>query len=289
MIFTINTARWNDNIDQTDDAIIKALEEGQVIYLPNLSFALEPQEQALLSPHTLMKGTKNISFNPATCSLKGTQLSQSQDNHLSKMMARYYDYSKSLLNAFFPHYQRQLHVGKTSYRPIEIKDRQVSIRKDDTRLHVDAFTSMPTQGKRILRVFSNINPAGKSRFWNLGEPFEKVLEQFSNTFKKPFPGARKLLNQLGVTKSYRTLYDHYMLQLHDNMKLNHAYQKKVAKCDFHFPAGSSWIVFTDSVSHAALSGQYVLEQTFYLSPNKMCYSEHAPLSILEHHFGEKLI
>ena len=33
-------------------------------------------------------------------------------------------------------------------------------RKDDTRLHVDSFPATPSGGRRILRVFSNVNPDG---------------------------------------------------------------------------------------------------------------------------------
>ena len=50
----------------------------------------------------------------------------------------------------------------------------VSWRKDDSRLHVDAFPSRPNRGERILRVFCNVNPdariacgawASRSRRW----------------------------------------------------------------------------------------------------------------------------
>lgn len=161
--------------------------------------------------------------------------------------------------------------------------------KDDTRLHVDAFPATPNQGKRILRVFSNINPSGTPRVWHLGEPFEEVVKHFLPTLRKPWFGVRTLLSLLKITKTYRSLYDHYMLMLHDEMKKSEDYQNKVKKTIMAFPAGSTWIVMTDAVSHAALSGQFLLEQTFYLPVAKMNQPEHSPLKTLEHYLKRSLI
>ena len=36
--------------------------------------------------------------------------------------------------------------------------RRTSWRKDDTRLHVDAFPTRPMRGRRIMRLFSNVHP-----------------------------------------------------------------------------------------------------------------------------------
>ncbi|HQW57930.1 MAG TPA: Kdo hydroxylase family protein [Gammaproteobacteria bacterium] len=47
----------------------------------------------------------------------------------------------------------------------------------------------------------------------------------------PFFGYRKLLSLLKITKSYRSLYDHMMLILHDEMKKSDEYQNKVQKTD----------------------------------------------------------
>ena len=65
------------------------------------------------------------------------------------------------------------------------------------------------------------------------------------------------------------------------MKKSIAYQQSVIKTTLSIPPKSSWIVYTDQVSHAAISGQHVLEQTFYLSPTAMHYPETTPLFVLE--------
>ena len=72
-----------------------------------------------------------------------------------------------------------------------------------------------------------------------------------------------------------------MLQLHDRMKADGAFQAQTPQTTFDFPAGSTWIAFTDGVSHAAMAGQYQLEQTFLLPVEAMQTPERSPLRILE--------
>jgi len=50
----------------------------------------------------------------------------------------------------------------------------------------------------------------------------------------------------------------------------------------------TWIVFTDRVMHAALAGQFLLEQTFYLPVAAMRDASRAPLRILEDIYQRRL-
>ena len=98
-----------------------------------------------------------------------------------------------------------------------------------------------------------------------------------------------MLNLLRITKTPRSAYDALMLQLHDRMKEDTAYQARAPQSSFDFPAGSAWMAFTDQVSHAAMAGQYQLEQTFLLPVDAMSAPETSPLRILEHLKGRPLI
>lgn len=80
-----------------------------------------------------------------------------------------------------------------------------------------------------------------------------------------------------------------MLQIHDSMKGNEHYQKTVQQETVAFPSGSSWIVYTDQVSHAAMSGQHVLEQTFHMPLNSLKVPSTAPLHVMEKHLKKSLI
>jgi hypothetical protein len=89
------------------------------------------------------------------------------------------------------------------------------------------------------------------------------------------------LHLLGLTKALRTPYDHYMLQIHNRMKLDDEYQQTAKYERVEFPPGSTWICFTDQVSHAALAGRYLFEQTFTIPVEAMAQPELSPLKVVE--------
>ena len=84
-----------------------------------------------------------------------------------------------------------------------------------------------------------------------------------------------------MTKGRRSAYDHIMLGLHDQAKLDDDYQRSAERARVELPSNSTWIVFTDLVMHAVLSGQYLFEQTFYLPPSAMLDEARSPLRRLE--------
>ena len=259
---------------------VNALEEGKILLAPALSFELFPAEQRFLSTSFLSGKSKNISFNPATKSLGGTECAGHDREELTAMLQRFSDKAISLLHALCPPYVQQLAVGLTSFRPAEISGRHASWRKDDTRLHVDAFPSRPSHGKRIFRLFANANKS-TPRVWRAGEPFEHAARKLLPLVQAPLPGALSLMAALRITKGRRSLYDHYMLGLHDAMKADTRYQAESPQARIEFAPGAVWACFTDSVSHAAISGQYAFEQTFYLPVSAMAVPARSPLRILE--------
>ncbi len=264
------------------------LEEGFVILFPRLNFTLSEEEKEFLSPHVVGK-SKNVCYNIANRQIGGTILKENAGSRLGRLMHRFADHTRHLLHNLLPKYQGCLKQGRTSFRPVEVAGRVTSWRKDDTRLHVDCFPSTPLQGKRIIRVFSNVNPEGCPRSWRVGEPFPDVVARFFPKLKAPIFGTPTLLHLLRVTKAKRSEYDHYMLQLHDQMKQDLEYQKNVQQSTLHFPAGGTWVVYTDQVSHAATAGQFQFEQTFYLPVSAMERPETSPLKILERMAGRDLV
>jgi hypothetical protein len=281
---------WKEPIEKkVQEKAIQALENGSVLYFPSLPFTLDHEELRLLSPIYCDPKSKNISYDIHKDLLKGAICTDKEATVLQGMIKRYALSARQFLETLIPHYIPTLIQAKTSFRPVEISGRKSSYRKDDSRLHVDSFPSNPTHGERILRVFTNINPEGKSRVWRLGEPFEDVVEKMVPRVSAPIPLLASLYQWLGITKSYRTPYDHYMLNIHDTMKGDEHYQKTVPQIEVKFPPGSSWIVFTDQVSHAAMSGQHVLEQTFHLPVRGIKNGGKNPLKVLEKRFNKTLI
>src|SRR5262249_19098860 len=143
---------------------------------------------------------------------------------LGDLASRFSAAAFALVNDLAPVYRQRIVVGRASFRPVEIAGRSSSWRKDDTRLHIDSFPATPVRGNRILRVFTNVNPSGRARTWRLGEDFEAVARRFAAAIRLPAPWSGTLLRLLRITKSRRSAYDALMLQLHDRMKGDTAYQ-----------------------------------------------------------------
>lgn len=285
-----NLASWETPLSAADMRLaVTSLEGGKVLYFPALAFLLSDVELQFLNPEKVDPKRKNISYDLHKDHLGGSLWEAPQDQLLKSMIQRFALSSRKLLERLIPGYKNHLIQARTSFRPVEIYGRKHSVRKDDSLLHVDAFPSAPTKGQRILRVFSNINSEGKQRVWRTGESFETVVEKFAGSTPKPFPGIPQLLKLLKITKDIRTPYDYSMLHMHNKMKEDSRYQRDVAFEEVCFPPGSSWIVYTDQVSHAAISGQHVLEQTFHLPVTALKGESTAPLRVLEKHFGCALI
>lgn len=290
-IVRLGVESWDWSCSAQDQhTAVEALESGQVLLLPHLNFPLRDNEREFyfLSTGVEVKG-KNISLNLADDSVRGSSADVAELGVLRDMMKRFASVSQSLVTRLMPGYAASLEAGRTSFRPVEIAGRPSSWRKDDTRLHVDSFPSTPTQGKRILRLFSNVNPEGQGRTWRLGEPFEQVASRFLPSVQDPPWGSSQILEALGITKGLRSPYDHYMLQLHDRMKADIAYQSSAEQRTCVFAPGSTWLVFTDQVSHAAMSGQYAFEQTFYLPVTAMRDASRSPLRVLERLLDRTLV
>jgi hypothetical protein len=79
-----------------------------------------------------------------------------------------------------------------------------------------------------------------------------------------------------------------MLHFHNWLKENREFQEKTSKIRTAFPSGCTWLVYTDGVPHAVLSGQYTLEQTFIIPTNALVSPEVSPIGVLERLAGKKL-
>ena len=272
----------------TVSSFAERLEREGLVVVESASFVLNRNEQTLLSADLGNSKAKNISLAP-DASLRGTNATAEERALLEILLRRFAVWSRDLLASLAPSYADDLEVGRTSFRPRAVGGAPISPRKDDRRLHVDAFASQPTAGRRILRVFANINPDGEDRVWQVGEPFEEYARRWTTKARSIFPGEAAVLQRLGITRGRRTPYDALMLQLHDFAKLDTAYQATAPRREVRFPPGAVWIVFTDSTAHAAIVGRYALEQTFYLPLSAMVAPEASPARILERITGQRLV
>jgi hypothetical protein len=279
-------ATWAD--DGPTRGVENLLESGEVLSFPHLPFTLSEPERRFLDPRFADGKAKNISLRWPVAEMRGAVGTDAELDALRAMVVRYAEQSEAFALRLFPHYRGHLRRGNTSFRPVDVAGRETSWRQDDTRLHIDAFPSNPMHGTRLLRVFSNVNPSGRPRAWRVGEPFEAHAQRYLPSIGRPLPGSAWLLAATGITKRRRTEYDHLMLRLHDRAKADAEFQRTSPQARIDFAPGTTWVVFSDQVLHAAMGGQHMLEQTFYLDAEHQQRPEASPRGTLERLLGRSL-
>jgi hypothetical protein len=286
-IVSLDLTSWRaEPTPEAQKSAISTLEGGGVLVLPQLGFELAPDERRFLSPEWSDGRAKNISFEDSM--VKGARGAPEDLAALGRMIGRFASCAGELVAALFPRYAPYVRRARTSFRPQPAVGRAVSWRKDDARLHIDAFPSRPNHGERILRVFSNVNPA-EDRVWRVGEAFATMAQTFLPRIRPQLPGTPALLALLHVTKGVRSEYDYLMLGLHDRAKSDLAYQKDCEQQIVRFRPGTTWLCFSDQVMHAAVSGQHMLEQTIHLPPSALYEPDASPLAILQRLCGRRLL
>ena len=271
------------------------LERGNILLFSRTPFTISEAERDLLRSTSLTGGSlhKNIAYRPASDKVTGFG-DVAEPEKLRAAMRSYSGRVLEFLRAFLPRYMKDCHVDFASFRPLEEEGRDLPMKKRNDLLHIDAFPTRPTRGDLILRVFTNINKT-KPRVWLVSDPFEPLAQRYAKEaglarIAKQGPAAvsDRLLRFLKWPSAGRSAYDKFMLGFHDFLKFNGEYQRGCAKYRFEFPPDSTWMVFTDIVPHAVLSGQHALEQTVIVRRENLAGRERAPIAILETLCGRPL-
>jgi hypothetical protein len=280
---------WKGPFDANQKArAVTALERGAVLFFPGLAFALADGEKPFLDAGVSDGRAKNISLDRGR--LQSSSLTGEKAHALSAMIERFGSQAAQLIHDLLPY--ARVERARTSFRPVQVEGRHYSKINDDRLLHIDAFPSRPMHGRRILRFFANVAPDAP-RHWRVGEPFENFARTFlprvmPHLSRRAWPGKSLMFDVLGVTHGRRSLYDELMLSLHDAGKLDASYQHDSPRQEIAFPPGSCWLVFSDQVLHAAMGGEFALEQTFHLDISEMIEPERAPVKVLERLSGRSL-
>jgi len=278
------------------------LEAGDVLYFPQtpIEFAQGDLEFLRNQKQVGAGYRKNIAYKPTEDRVTGFVVQSTETGErLQSVMRKYSRDVAEFLSKFLAPYESRWQLDYASFRPQEEEGRDLSTRKRNDLLHTDAFPTRPTHGDRILRFFNNINPI-KPREWITTETFDALAKQFAGTrelasknkislpesvehrgFARTVASTASSLGLSHIAPALvRPPYDDFMLRFHHFLKENTGFQRDCPKRRWSFPPGSSWMVYTDMVSHAVLSGQYALEQTLLVAKNAMVTPEIAPISVL---------
>ncbi len=274
-----------------------ALERGNILYFPHTPFALPEVEREVLRSTGLSSSSlhKNIAYRPAEDKVTGFDPSAVPDpEKLRTVMRSYSERALAFLWKLLPRYMEKARIDFASFRPQEEEGRDLPTKKRNDLLHVDAFPTRPTRGDMILRFFTNIHQT-KPRVWMTSDPMGTLAPRYAghaglgDMARHPKGSiANRVLGAFGGVEAKRSAYDRFMLGFHDYLKFNGEYQQSCAKYRFEFPPDATWMVFTDVVPHAVLSGQYALEQTVIVARESLAARENAPIEILQGICGRQL-
>jgi hypothetical protein len=270
----------------------RRLESGDLAYFVRIPFVFPLKDREFLLGQRQVTGQihKNVSYRPASDRLTGIdQKDAAARKRVHAIMQAFSKSAVSFMASLFPQYAADWKVDFASFRPIEEAGRKVSHRSRNDLIHVDNFPSRPSHGDRLLRVFANIHPE-RPRIWITSDSFEPLARRYAAAAGLPKrPGVVDRLrgatlgtmSKMGLPVVNRPAYDRFMLRFHHFLKDNAEFQSNCRKDRWEFPPGSAWIVFTDTTSHACISGQYALEQTFIVRHESLVAPERAPIAVLE--------
>ena len=279
------------------------LESGNILYFPQTPIAIPDGDLRFLlgQQQTDSSLHKNIAYKPNIDKLSGVDTKTADAQAVARLQSIMRWYSKSVtefLTGFLAPYNANWQLDYASFRPQEEEGRDLPQRRRNDLLHTDAFPTRPTHGARILRFFNNIHPS-RTRDWVVSDPFAKTVKQFAPGEIAPHRdgavsrAAKSLGRGIGLGAAIpsikRSPYDDFMMRFHNFLKENPRFQADCPKYSFDFPPGSSWMVYTDTVPHAVLAGQYALEQTFLVRPEVLVAPQVSPLKVLEEIAGAQLV
>ena len=287
----------------TEFEISDELEQGNIIYFPECPIALpgEDELQFIRDELPTRLALKNVSYHIEANAVRGLDADQGTMDRVQRILLIHSQEVDAFLKKIIPSLTADWTIGTCSFRPIQEKERGLKPHASNELIHIDAGAYGVTNGDRILRFFVNVNPL-EDRVWATKGAFPEVYQRYGMEagVREDNPGKnylqRKFLDQLrtgivrGLKKSGLKMahvldsspYDRCMRKFHNYMKDTPEFQEQDAFYQqIRFRPFSAWMVFTDMVSHASLSGQHAFVDT-HLVPLANCrLAELAPINILK--------
>jgi hypothetical protein len=241
---------------------------------------------------------KNISYHPEGDYLSGMKADPAARDRTRRILRDHNRQASRFLAPLLPAYAASWRVGKINFRPIQERGRTMSRHSSNELLHVDAFATGATHGDRTLRFFTNIHPS-EPRIWKSAGLFPELYAEFGDragirplgrrglregTLDRALTGFLKTLSRLGLPQVMTvdtSPYDRAMRRMHNHLKDDEVFQADDGRCTrFEFAPFTSWMVLTDMVSHACVSGRHALVNTWTVPRSSLCLPELSPFEVM---------
>jgi hypothetical protein len=281
--------------------ISDALENGKIVCFPECPVELPSAEDLEFLRQEMPKhlSSKNISYHPEADKIIGIKGARELVERAQRILKEQNARHQAFLKKAIPSLAKDWKVGTASFRPLQERGRDLPAHASNELVHVDAGAYGATHGDGIIRFFINVNPV-EDRVWmskgafpelyrrhgaqagvqpeNGGHAMEegaldRLRTAFSNACSALVPSAKFLDS---------SPYDRTMRRFHNYMKDTPAFQSTPeGHQEFHFKPFWAWMVFTDRVSHACLSGQHAFADTFVIPLESCRLPAMAPINILK--------
>ncbi len=282
------------------DEIGDALERGNIIkFVPcPIELAADEALEKLRTELPRQLKRKNVSYHPEADRVTGLDDDSPVADLAHEVLSTHRDRVTEFLRKVMPTLASNIRAGTSSFRPLEEQGRNLKPHASNELVHIDAGAYGATNGDRILRFFVNVNPA-VDRVWASKGDFPTLFEVYGReaglydhltpTLERGLTGKFRTSFLNGLAKVGLPLatvldsspYDRVMRRFHNYMKDTPAFQQSPeGHQEFRFEPFSAWMVFTDMVSHASLSGQHALIYTGIIRLEDCRLPELAPFNIL---------
>jgi hypothetical protein len=284
------------------DELSDSLERGSIVFFPKPPVPLPSEEDLEFFRRELPTRLKlkNISYHPEDGTTRGLDSDDAElVQRVNRVLKTLSDDITAFLGKTAPRLTDNWTIGTSSFRPMEEQGRNLSAHASNELIHVDAGAYGATHGDRILRFFINVNPVD-DRVWATKGSFPELFAEHGERarlgFRNAGPGYLSegpldhlrsgLINLAALGMPVLKVldsspYDRAMRRFHNYMKDTPSFQQQPqGHQEFRFPPFSAWMVFTDMVSHACLSGQFAFIHTSLVRLENCHLPEMAPINIL---------
>jgi hypothetical protein len=302
-IFEIKSERRQSQFNDAE----RALEKGQILHISSPDEVLPSGDDQQFLREILPRAIslKNVSYYYEDSTLRGMKGTEELKTRAAIILKTHIESVREALGELAPDLTKNMRLATCSFRPLEERGRNLSQRASNELLHFDAKAYGATHGDRILRFFVNIHPE-KVRKWRTRGSLKELYPELIDSLGLPEKGFGGFIEEGLLNRVYSTClrfgsqfvkgirhtldfspYDSKMRLIHNAMKESEAFQGKSPQYEVSFSPMTAWCVFTDSLSHACVSGQYCLVSTFIV-PRKNCLNtENVPFEILKFGVGKR--
>ncbi|MDX1562060.1 MAG: Kdo hydroxylase family protein [Gammaproteobacteria bacterium] len=291
----------NDSSQASSDEIEDTLEAGDVVFFSRSPVEL-PSEADLEWLRTGLSGglkAKNISYHPESDSVPRFEADAETKERVETILRRHGQRVAEFWQRVLPDFMPGATIGTTSFRPVEERGRDLKPRSSNELVHIDAGAYGATNGARILRFFVNVHPE-RDRVWGTKGSFADLMQRHAPLWDAAKGGKSRVPVTKGpldhaysglisaasrIYPLFRVIdsspYDRSMRRIHNYMKEAPAFRDDRSDYrEIRFPPLSAWMVFTDGISHAALTGQYAFVTTALIPLENCRHYEQTPFGIL---------